>query len=83
MNVYTTAMNAVPYGPGLNQSILLSGQPALYSAINTKCGPSFLSGAVEAAGALATNAAPRASDPTFALLGSAIVAVAAGAIAVL
>jgi len=69
MNVYTTALNSVPYGPGLGQSLLLSGQQALYSAINTKCGPSFLSGAIQAAGALSTGAAPRAADSTFALLG--------------
>jgi len=83
MTVYTTQLNSVPYGPGLNNSLILSGQPALYSAINTKCGADFLSGAVQAAGALSTGAAPRAADTTFALLGSAIVAVAAGAIAVL
>lgn len=83
MNVYTAQLNNVPYGPGLSNSLLLSGQSPLYAAINSKCGTSFLSGQVQAAGALSTGAAPRAADASFALLGSAIVAVAAGAIAVL
>ncbi|KAH9176103.1 hypothetical protein EDB89DRAFT_201225 [Lactarius sanguifluus] len=83
MNVYTSQLNAVPYGPGISSTVLLSGQPALYAAINSKCGASFLSGQVQAAGALGTGAAPRGADSTLALVGSAIVAVAAGAIAVL
>ncbi|KAI0297864.1 hypothetical protein B0F90DRAFT_1633362 [Multifurca ochricompacta] len=83
MNVYTTQLNNVPYGPGISFSLLLSGQPALYAAINTKCGTSFLSGQVQAAGGLATGAAPRSADSTFALVGSAIAVMAAGAVAVL
>ncbi|KAH9035679.1 hypothetical protein EDB84DRAFT_1577938 [Lactarius hengduanensis] len=83
MNLYTSQLNTVPYGPGISFTVLLSGQPALYAAINSKCGASFLSGQVQAAGALQTGAAPRAADSAFALVGSAIVAVAAGAIAVL
>ncbi|KAF8266065.1 hypothetical protein EI94DRAFT_1684936 [Lactarius quietus] len=83
MTVYTTQLNSVPYAPGINSSFLLSGQPALYAAINSKCGATFLSGEVQAAGALSTGAAPRAADAASALLGSVIVAVAAGAIAVL
>ena len=83
MAVYTTQLNSVPYSPGLNNSLILSGQSPLYNAINTKCGADFLSGQVQAAGALSTGAAPRTADATFALLGSAIVAIAAGAIAVL
>lgn len=83
MNVYTSQLNNVPYGPGIGSSILLAGQPTLYAAINTVCGNSFLSGQVQAAGALQTGAAPRAADAAYAFVGSAIVAVAAGAIAVL
>jgi hypothetical protein len=83
MNVYTSQLNQVLYAAGISNSILLSGQPALYAAINSKCGPSFLSGQVVAEGALSTGAAPRAADTTFSLVGSAIVAVVAGAIAVL
>lgn len=83
VNVYTAQLNRIPYASGLSSSSLFSGESALYAAINSKCGPSFLSGEVKAAGALSTGAAPRAVDATFALVGSAIVAVAAGAIAVL
>ncbi|SRR6266702_2168176 len=83
MNVYTSQLNTVPYGPGIKSSVLLSGQSALYDAVNSVCGASFLSGEVQAAGALGTGAAPRAADATFAIVGSAIVAVVAGAVAFL
>jgi len=71
----------MPYGPGIGSSYLLSGQPALYAAINSECGASFLSGQVQAAGALSTGAAPRAADASFAFIGSAIAALAAGVVA--
>jgi hypothetical protein len=83
MNGYLTQLNSVPYGPGLNNSLLFSGEPTLYNAINSKCGASFLSGEVQAAGGLATGAAPRSVDGGFALVGSAIAAAAAGAVALL
>lgn len=83
MNIFTTYMNSQPYGPGISSSYLLSGQPALYAAINKECGTSFLSGQVQAAGALSTGAAPRAADASFAFIGSAMAALAAGVVAVL
>jgi len=55
----------VPYAPGLSRSPLMGGQPELYNAVQSTCGKSFLSGAVQAAGGLASgvlgnsNAAPR------------------------
>jgi hypothetical protein len=52
---YISFESSVPYAPGLAQSAILSGQPALYSAINSLCGASFLSGAVQAAGGLGDN----------------------------
>jgi hypothetical protein len=83
MNIYTSQLGNFPYGPGISNSQLISGQPALYSAINQKCGASFLGGEVQAAGGLATGAAPRSVDGGFALVSSAIVAAAAGAVALL
>jgi hypothetical protein len=83
MNCYMTQLNDVPYGPGLSNSVLFPGEPALYNAINQQCGASFLSGQVQAAGGLATGAAPRSADSGFALVSSAIVAAAAGAVALL
>ncbi|KAN0136573.1 hypothetical protein V8E53_005620 [Lactarius tabidus] len=83
MNIFTQQLNSMPYGPGIDSSYLLSGQPALYAAINKECGTSFLSGQVQAAGALSTGAAPRAADASFAFIGSAIAALAAGVVAVL
>lgn len=83
VGAYTTQLSNVPYGPGMSNSQLLSGEPALYSAINSKCGASFLGGEVQAAGGLATGAAPRSADGGFAFVGSAIAAAAAGAAALL
>ena len=83
MGAYTSQLSAVPYGPGLGNSLLLPGEPALYSAINSKCGSAFLGGEVQAAGGLATGAAPRSADGGFAFVGSAIAAAAAGAVALL
>jgi hypothetical protein len=82
MTTYTTQLSQYPYAPGTGNSELLTSEPALYSAINSKCGNSFLSGAVEAAGGLATGAAPRSADGAFVLAGS-VIAAAAGAIALL
>ncbi|KAK0200787.1 hypothetical protein DFS33DRAFT_1456079 [Desarmillaria ectypa] len=61
-NVMTTWISwesKVPYAPAAKQSALLSGLNDLYSAIQTKCGKSFLSGAVTAAGGLGTSDATR------------------------
>lgn len=52
---YISFESSVPYAPGLAQSAILSGQPALYSSVNSVCGASFLSGAVQAAGGLGNN----------------------------
>jgi len=83
MGAWTNELSSVPYGPGMSNSQLFSGEPALYSAINSKCGASFLGGEVQAAGGLATGAAPRSADGGFAFVGSAIAAAAAGAVALL
>lgn len=83
MNIFTGYLNAMPYAPGISNSYLLVNQPALYSAINKECGTEFLSGQVQAAGALSTGAAPRAADASFAFIGSAMAALAAGVVAVL
>ncbi|KAJ7699326.1 hypothetical protein B0H17DRAFT_1158208 [Mycena rosella] len=40
------------YAPGLPQSVLMSGQPALYAGVVGTCGPDFLTNAVKAAGGL-------------------------------
>ncbi|KAK0477139.1 hypothetical protein IW261DRAFT_307363 [Armillaria novae-zelandiae] len=61
-NVMTTWISwesKVPYAPAAKESALLSGLNDLYSAIQSKCGKSFLSGAVTAAGGLGTSDAAR------------------------
>lgn len=83
MGAYTNQLSSTPYGPGMSNSQLFPSEPALYSAINSKCGASFLGGQVQAAGGLATGAAPRSADGSFAFVGSAIAAAAAGAVALL
>ena len=83
MNSYLAQAQSMPYAAGLSNSLLLHNQPALYAAINSKCGASFLGGQAQAAGGLATGAAPRPVDGTFPLVGSAISAVVMGAMALL
>jgi hypothetical protein len=57
-NVLTAYINFesnVPYAPGLNNSVLLNNQTALYNAIQKKCPSGFLSGAVQAAGGISSS----------------------------
>ncbi|KAI0278914.1 hypothetical protein BGY98DRAFT_916382 [Russula aff. rugulosa BPL654] len=83
MNIYIAQLGRIPYAPSISKSVLFPSEPELYTAINQKCGASFLGGAVQAAGGLATGAAPRSVDGGFALVSSAIAAAAAGAVALL
>jgi len=53
-NVLTSYINfqtSTPYGPGMSNTEFFTGQSALYSAVQTQCGSSFLAGTV-AAGSL-------------------------------
>jgi hypothetical protein len=83
MNIYISQLSSLPYAPSISKSMLFPSEPELYTAINQKCGASFLGGAAQAAGGLATGAAPRSVDGGFALVSSAIAAAAAGAVALL
>lgn len=49
---YISYESKTPYAPGLANSVLLSGQQALYTAVSDTCGSSFLSGSVAAAAGL-------------------------------
>jgi len=53
----------VPYAPGLNNSLLLSTQSALFNAVQSKCPANFLNGAVQAAGGLSGSSS--AAIPTY------------------
>ena len=83
MNSYTSQLNSYPYGLGPSNSVLFPGMTALYDAINQKCGASFLGGQVQAAGGLATGAAPQSIDSGFASFVGSAIAAAAGAVALL
>ncbi|OBZ74718.1 hypothetical protein A0H81_05542 [Grifola frondosa] len=76
---YVSFESSVPYGPGLSSSVLLGGQSALYTAVQSTCGASFLNGAVQAAGGLSggilSGAAPRSIST-----GVGAVSVAIGAV---
>lgn len=86
---YISFESDIAYGPGLSNSVLLGGQSALYKAVVSGCGSSFLSGAVQAAGSLSggllgdstTSGASRAVGASAGgiatLLGAVAVAVAA------
>jgi len=54
-NVITTYIqweSTINYAPGLSSSQLLTGQSQLYKGVQSTCGQTFLSGAVQAAGGL-------------------------------
>ncbi|TBU39481.1 hypothetical protein BD309DRAFT_969647 [Dichomitus squalens] len=59
---YISFESSTPYAPGLASSVLLSGQSALYQAVQSTCGSSFLSGAVAAAAGLSGGIVGGASD---------------------
>ncbi|KIP03019.1 hypothetical protein PHLGIDRAFT_20325 [Phlebiopsis gigantea 11061_1 CR5-6] len=84
---YISFESDISYAPGLPNSVLLKGQSALYQAVQSTCGATFLSGAVQAAGSLSdglisgkTSGASRtvgASSGTIAALFGAAAVVAA------
>jgi hypothetical protein len=78
---YITFESSCPYALGLSNSLLLSGQVPLYNNITSKCGSSFLSGALQAAGGISSGmlsgAAPLAVGQELAAAVTAILGVAA------
>lgn len=80
---YIAFESSLPYAPGLNNSLLLSGQTALYNAAVSTCPSGFLSGAVQAAGGLSSgllNGSPRSLNADVSLFVSAILGAAGLAI---
>ncbi|EMD34898.1 hypothetical protein CERSUDRAFT_157622 [Gelatoporia subvermispora B] len=81
---YISFESSTPYGPGLGSSQLLGGQSTLYEAVQSICGASFLSGAVQAAGGLSggilkkSGAAPMASISNSGIVGTFVAAAALG-----
>jgi hypothetical protein len=77
---YITFESSLPYAPGLNNSLLLKGQSALYNYILSTCPTGFLSGAVQAAGGLSNgilaSSAPRTISADVSLFVSAILGAA-------
>ncbi|KAI5992389.1 hypothetical protein EDD15DRAFT_2368101 [Pisolithus albus] len=51
---FITFESNTPYAPGLNNSVIMGGQTALYNSIQSTCGANFLSGAVQAAGGISS-----------------------------
>jgi len=52
LNEYIQFISSLPYATGIANSPLMSGEPALYQAVQEKCGAPFLSGSVQAAGGI-------------------------------
>ncbi|KAH9477108.1 hypothetical protein JR316_0011024 [Psilocybe cubensis] len=80
-NVLTAYINFesnTPYAPGLSQSLLLSTQSDLYSAIQQKCPANFLSGAVQAAGGLSGGTFSSGAVSTVGAASSGLFAIAMG-----
>ncbi|KAH7927554.1 hypothetical protein BV22DRAFT_1060682 [Leucogyrophana mollusca] len=85
MAPYITFESKIPYGPGLGKSPCMSGQSALYDAIQSTCGQSFLSGSVQAAGGISSGilsgAAPRMVSQDVNAFVAAVMSAAALAVA--
>lgn len=62
LSSYFNFENSCPYGPGVDNSGLISGQTPLIQAVSSQCGSNFLSGSVAAAGAVADNGFFGSSD---------------------
>lgn len=73
---YISFESSTPYAPGLSNSVLLSGQTALYAAVKATCGDSFLNGAVAAAAGLSGGIVGQVSTTD----GAASLAVGTGAV---
>lgn len=52
VSAYIAFQTAIPYAPGISNSPLMSGETALYAAVQSTCGASFLSNSVQAAGGI-------------------------------
>jgi hypothetical protein len=65
MTSYINWETDCPYAPGLSSSVLLSTQNAVYSAVTSVCGSTFLSGVVQAAGGLGTGSTSNGSVRSF------------------
>ncbi|KAI6037970.1 hypothetical protein EDC04DRAFT_2570522 [Pisolithus marmoratus] len=82
---FITFESNTPYAPGINNSVIMGGQTALYSSIQSTCGVNFLSGAVQAAGGLSSGIlsgdAPRSFSHDVSVAISAILGAAAFTVA--
>jgi len=86
LSAYIDFEQSVPYGPGLASSPVLGGQTALFNAVNSTCGASFMSGAVQAAGGLGSgllSGAMSISPDTLTSFASVLAAAGAGLVAFL
>lgn len=81
LTAYIDFESSSPYAPGLSNSLLFAGQISLYNNVTSKCGQSFLNGAVQAAGGLSSGllsgATPRSGVQELSAAVSAILGVAA------
>lgn len=81
---YITFESSLPYAPGLDNSLLLCHQSALYNATVSTCPSGFLSGAVQAAGGLSSGiltGSARSINADVSLVVSAILGAAGLAVA--
>ncbi|KAF8879005.1 hypothetical protein CPB85DRAFT_1342026 [Mucidula mucida] len=63
MSAYMDFEAKIPYGPGIAQSALMSGQASLYTGITSVCGEGFLNSAVQAAGGISSSSTDSSDAP--------------------
>jgi len=76
---YITFEASTNYAPGLAQSVLMSGQSAIYSGVVSTCGADFLTNAVKAAGGLGQGSGSGSSG-ALSLRAGGVLATLAGAL---
>jgi len=78
MTAYINFESDIPFAYPLNNSVLLSGQLALYNAVQSNCPANFLSGAVTAAGGLSGSSS--SAIPTYSAENQRFIALVVGAV---
>lgn len=78
LTAYIQFESDIPYACGMSNSVLLSVQPALYAAVQSKCPAGFLNGAVQAAGGLSGSSS--SAIPTYSAEYQRIIALVMGAV---
>jgi hypothetical protein len=78
LTAYINFESNIPFSYGINNSVLLGAQSALYNAVQSECPANFLNGAVKAAGGLSGSSS--SAIPTYSAGYQSVIALVIGAV---